>query len=152
MINEFDEVRTVIHAIYAAISGPAGERDWASHSKHFVPEARSYVLHRSPGGDALKAYSQEEYARSRGPFFRAHSFWEIETRCEIRVDGPFATALSYYDSYWDLSQQPFESGVNTIQLVKLDREWKIAAIMWEARSAAAIVAASDASAAQRFNT
>jgi hypothetical protein len=60
--------------------------------------------------------------------------------------------LSYYDSYWDLSQQPFESGVNTIQLVKLDREWKIAAIMWEARSAAAIVAASDASAAQRFNT
>jgi hypothetical protein len=119
-----------------------GERDWAAHEKHFAPEARSYVLHRGPGVDELKAYTQDEYARSRGPFFRTHDFWEIETRSEIRVEGPLATVLSYYDSLWDRSQTPFESGLNTIQLVKLDGVWKIASIMWEARSAAAIVAAS----------
>ena len=142
MTSDDNEIRALIHAIYAAISGPAGERDWASHSKHFAPEARSYVLHRDKSGDKLKAYTQDEYARSRGPFFRTHSFWEIETRSEIRVDGPLATALSYYDSFWDRSQPPFESGLNTIQLVKLDGQWKIASIMWEARSAAALVASS----------
>jgi hypothetical protein len=138
--SDENEIGALIHAIYAAISGPAGERDWAAHSKHFAPEARSYVLHRGPNGDELQAYTQDQYARSRGPFFRTHSFWEIETRCEIRVDGPLATASSYYDSFWDPAEPPFESGLNTIQLVKLDGKWKIASITWEARSAAAIVA------------
>ena len=139
--SDADEIRRLVHEIYAAISGPAGERDWSAHSKHFAPGARSYVLHRGPNGDELKAYSQDEYAQSRAPFFRTHSFWEIETRSEIRVDGPLATALSYYDSFWDRSKPPFESGLNIIQLVRLNGEWKIASIMWEARSAAAIVAA-----------
>ena len=143
MTSDHDQISAIIHAIYAAISGPAGQRDWAKHSRHFAPEARSFVLHRSAEGDELKAYSQEEYASSRDEFFRTHSFWEIETRCDIRVDGPLATAASYYDSFWDRSQPPFESGLNTIQLVRLDGEWKIASIMWEARTAAAIVAGKD---------
>lgn len=138
--SDVDEIRAVIQAIYAAISGPAGERDWKAHSRHFAPGARSYVLHRGEKGDELKAYSQDEYEKSRAPFFRTHDFWELETRCEVRLDGPLAVASSYYDSFWDRSKPPFESGLNTIQLVKLSGEWKIASIMWEARHAARIVA------------
>ena len=139
-MSDTDEIRKVIHAIYAAISGPAGERDWSAHSRHFTPNARSYVLHRSDTRDELKAYSQDEYAASRAPFFRTHDFWEIETRCDVRMDGPLAVASSYYDSFWDQSKPPFESGLNTIQFVKLNGEWKIASIMWEARTAAQLVA------------
>ena len=139
MSSYVDAIRSLIHAIYAAISGPAGERDWRAPSKHFAPDARSYVLHRGPDCDELKSYTQDEYAASRGPFFRTHDFWEIETRSDITVDGPLATALSYYDSFWDRAKPPFESGLNVISLVKLDGAWKIASIMWEARSAAAIV-------------
>lgn len=138
-MTQVDEIRAITHAIYAAISGPAGERDWNAHSRHFAPGARSYVLHRGPDGDELKSYSQDEYAASRAPFFRTHSFWEIETRCEVHTDGPLAIAQSYYDSFWDRSRPPFESGLNTIQFVKLDGEWKIASIMWEARTAASLV-------------
>src|SRR4051794_24068556 len=102
-MSDVQQIGEVIRAIYQAISGPAGERDWAAHSRHFAPGAMSYVLHRDPRGDELKAYTQTEYARSRGPFFRANSFWEIETKCEVKVDGPLATALSYYDSFWERS-------------------------------------------------
>jgi hypothetical protein len=139
-MSDVEQIRAVIHAIYEAISGPAGERDWSSHERHFAPGARSFVLHRSEAGDELRSYTQAEYIESRTPFFRKHSFWEIETRSDIQVDGPLAIARSYYDSFWDRSAPPFESGLNTIQLVKLKGEWKIASIMWEARSAALLVA------------
>jgi hypothetical protein len=137
--SDVNEIRAVIQAIYAAISGPAGERDWPAHKKHFAPGARSFVLHRGEQSDELKSYTQDEYTQSRDAFFRTHDFWEMETRCALRVEGPLAVASSSYDSFWDLAEPPFESGLNTILLVKLQGEWKIASIMWEARTAAKIV-------------
>jgi hypothetical protein len=139
-MTDAEQIHAIIKAIYAAISGPAGERDWKAHSRHFADGARSFVLHRSPDGDRLVSYTQDEYQASRAPFFRTHSFWEIETKCDLEIDGPLATASSYYDSFWNQNDAPFESGLNTIQFVKLNGEWKIASIMWEARSAARVVA------------
>jgi hypothetical protein len=139
-MSDAEQIHAIIKAIYAAISGPAGERDWKAHSRHFAAGARSFVLHRTPDGDKLVSYDQDEYQDSRAPFFRAHSFWEVETKCDLEIAGPLATASSYYDSFWDLKDPPFESGLNNILFVRLNAEWKIASIMWEARSAAKLVA------------
>lgn len=48
-MNDIEQIRAVMQATYAAISGPAGTRDWDAHAGHAVPECRSHVLHRGDG-------------------------------------------------------------------------------------------------------
>ena len=139
-MTDLDQIRQVLQGAYAAISGPAGPRDWAHHDTWFAPDARSIVIHRGDGPDRLEFLTQAQYQQSRGPFFEKHGFWEIEARCDIIVDGDLAVAMSQYESFWDPAKPPFERGTNSVQLVRLQGQWKIASIMWTAGIAAHQVA------------
>ena len=134
-MTDAEQIRALLRESYAAISGPRGRRDWESHARHFVTDARSLVLHR---GDAerVEVMSQAQYRDSRDPFFRNHSFWETETRCDVIVEGDLAVAMSHYESRWDPAEPPFETGVNSVQLARVDGNWKIVSIMWTAGIAA----------------
>ena len=134
-MTDSEAIQAVLQASYDVISGPAGERDWNRHRQFFTPNARLTVVHR----DRLEEMTEEQYRDSRAPFFRSHDFWEIETRCEVRVAGNVATALSHYACYWDQKAAPFDTGVNAVLFNKVEGEWKIAAITWEAGTAAARV-------------
>lgn len=141
MQNDVDAIRRVLQEAYATISGPAGERDWDRQARCFIPEARSIVVHRDASGERLELLTVDGYRDSRGPFLEAHSFWETETRCDVIVEGDLAVAMSHYESRWDPAQPPFETGVNSVQLIRMSGEWKIASIMWTAGAAARQVAA-----------
>ena len=141
-MNDIEQIRAVMQATYAAISGPAGPRDWDAHAGQAVPECRSHVLHRGDGASRLETMTEAQYRASRDPFLRTHSFWEIETRCDVLVEGDVAVAMSHYESRWKESDPPFETGVNAVQLVRLGGTWKIVSIMWTAGEAARQVAAS----------
>lgn len=141
-MNDIEQIRAVMQATYAAISGPAGPRDWDAHANQAVPECRSHVLHRGDGSSRLETMTEAQYRASRDPFFRTHSFWETETRCDVLIEGDVAVAMSHYESRWNETEPPFETGVNAVQLVRLDGEWKIVSIMWTAGEAARQVARS----------
>lgn len=140
-MNDTQQIRALLQESYAAISGPAGPRDWATHARHFVPQGRSHVVHRGDGPDRLQTMTEAEYRESRDPFFRTHAFWETETRCDVLIEGDLAVAMSHYESRWAESEPPFETGVNSVQLARIDGQWKIVSIMWTAGLAARQVAA-----------
>ncbi|HET9424708.1 MAG TPA: hypothetical protein VFO55_04990 [Gemmatimonadaceae bacterium] len=135
-LNDVQQIRALLQASYAAISGPAGRRDWEAHARYFIPEGRSHVVHSGDGSDRVETMTEAQYRDSRDPFFRTHSFWETETRCDVIVEGDLAVAMSHYESRWAESEPPFETGVNSVQLARLDGEWKIVSIMWTAGVAA----------------
>ena len=126
-------IRQVIREVYKAISGPAGPRDWEQYARCFVPEGRMVVAHRQPDGSVeLQPLSVEEYRRTREPYFSANAFYEIETRCDVTIEGSIALAFSYYESRHDLNQPPFETGVNCLQFARTRDGWRIVQTMWEA--------------------
>ena len=135
-MNDVEQIRALLANAYAAISGPAGSRDWAGHARHFADHARSVVIHRGGESERLELLTEAQYRDSRAPFFRKHGFWETETRCDVIVEGDLAVAMSHYDCRWDPAEPPFETGVNSVQLARLGGEWKIVSIMWTAGMAA----------------
>jgi hypothetical protein len=128
-------IRSVIADCYAAISGPAGIRDWNRHSACFADAARLTVVHET----RIESFSVREYQRSRTAFFATHAFFERETHGEIRVSGHVAHAFSFYESRWVEDDPPFESGVNSVQLILFRGGWLITGITWAAGSAARLV-------------
>lgn len=138
-MNDIEQIRAVLQNSYALISGPAGPRDWDAHGRLYTHDARATVIHRRDGATRVETMTGDEYRRSRDPFFREHDFWEIETRCQVVVAGDLAVAMSHYESRWTEAGPAFETGVNSVQLVRLDGGWKIACIMWTAGEAAAEV-------------
>lgn len=136
MQTDTDQIRSLLQASYAVISGPAGARDWSRHAGFFTDDARSIIIHRGENPDRVESMTEVQYRDSRDPFFRTHAFWETETRCDVVVAGDLAVAMSHYESRWAESEPPFETGVNSVQLARVDGEWKIVSIMWTAGVAA----------------
>ena len=142
-MNDVEQIRAVFRDTYAAISGPAGPRDWSQHAEVAIDDVRSIVVHRG-ATERIETMTETQYRASRDPFFRAHSFWETETRCDVIIEGDLAVAMSHYESRWKESDPPFETGVNSAQLVRLGGQWKIVSIMWTAGVAARQVAVENA--------
>jgi hypothetical protein len=138
-MSDTEQIRALLQHSYALISGPAGPRDWAAHARLYTPNARAIVVHRGDGATRVESMTQDEYRRSRDPFFLAHSFWELETSCDVTIVGDLASAMSHYESRWTRDGAAFETGTNSVQLVRVDGQWKIASIMWTAGDAAAEV-------------
>ena len=131
--TDIDEIRAVVQQIYAAISGPAGTRDWAANAHAFAPEGRSMVAHRQDDGTVkLQPLTVDDFRRTREPYFLTHAFYEQETSADVQVFGSLAHVLSHYESRHDLNQPPFETGVNSIQLAKTSAGWRVVSCMWQA--------------------
>ena len=135
MATDTDAIRDLIAESYRGISGPAGPRDWQRHADCFVDSASLRVVHRENGGSSVETLSLVDYQASRGPFFEKTAFFESEVRSDILVSGDIAHAMSEYESRWSPDEPPFETGVNSIQLVRLCGEWRIVSIMWVAGTA-----------------
>ena len=139
MNEDVAAIRQLLEESYAVISGPAGARNWSRHSELFIDSARLVVLHPIANGYRIESLSVKEYEESRDAFFRRGSFYETEVGCDVTVSGDLAHAMSRYESRWDPSEAPFETGVNSVQLARLNGAWKIVSIMWTAGLAAARV-------------
>ncbi len=127
-------IREVVRLLYASISGPADQApDWDLNASLFAPVGRSLVVHtRADGSRHLELLTCDEFRRSRDAYLSTHAFYEIETHSDVIVEGNIAHVMSYYASRHNLDDAPFEHGVNSIELVRLDGMWRVVFIMWEA--------------------
>ena len=139
MTTDTDAIREVIAQSYREISGPAGARDWRRYAKCFLDSASLRVVHRENGRSHVETMSLSDYRSSRGPFFECHAFFEREVQSDVVVNGDVAHAMSEYESRWSSDEPPFETGVNSIQLIRVNGEWRIASIAWVAGSAAGLL-------------
>lgn len=128
------ETSRVVQALYATISGKAGEpRNWTLHDSLFAPGAHSYVLHASANGTReAESLTNAQYRATRQSYFDANDFYEVEIAHDAHVRGNTALVFSDYESRRTPEGPAFDRGVNAIMMIRLHGEWRITSIAWEA--------------------
>jgi hypothetical protein len=124
----------IVQALYSTISGKAGEpRNWELSDTLFAQDACSYVLHATTDGDRdAEVLTQAQYRATRQPYFDANDFYEVEVAHEAHVRGNTALVFSDYESRRTPDGPAFDRGVNAIMMIRLNGEWRITSIAWEA--------------------
>ena len=131
---DVSSVQSIVTALYAAISGPAGaERDWDRLRNLFYPGARLLRTIISPEGVvSLSAMSVEDFINFAAPFFRTNSFYERELFSKMDQFGQLAHVLSTFDSASEPDgSRSLGRGINSIQLWSDGSRWWVMSMLWD---------------------
>jgi hypothetical protein len=124
----------IIAALYDVISGPAGKkRDWDRMRSLFVPGARLIPTGPRPGGGVgSRVLTVDEYITRAAAFFDKEGFFEREVARRTETFGSIAHAFSTYESrHKPEDPQPFQRGINSIQLMNDGHRWWVLTIFWQ---------------------
>lgn len=127
------DIGSVIEAMYAMVSGPAGPREFSLHQV-FHPEARQMRTGVDGAGVPwIKIMDQEQYRADTAAFFAANDFFEVETARRIDVLGNMAHVWSVYEARTAPDDEtPERRGINSIQLFRDERgHWRIMSMIWD---------------------
>jgi hypothetical protein len=127
-----DSMDTVIRAVYDAISGPAGPRDWARFRALFAEGARLISIRVTPEGPAANVMTPDDYVKRAAPNMEKTGFFEAEIAHRVETFGNIAHVFSTYESRRAPGDKPFARGINSFQLVKEGKVWKVMTILWDA--------------------
>jgi hypothetical protein len=127
-----DSIDSVVRAVYAVISGPAGTRDWARFRSLFADGARLISMRPTADGAAAQVMSPDDYAKRAGANFEKNAFFESELARRVETFGSIAHIFSTYESRRAPGEKPFARGINSFQLVKEGASWKVITILWDA--------------------
>jgi hypothetical protein len=133
MTYDFTRIADALDALYATLSGPAGERDWDVRHQLFHPDAKLIRTGVDENGVSwLKIMTLEEYREDVAFIFKRIPFFEIETERRVEQFGNIAHAWSIYEERRDPSAPVERRGVNSIQLFRDQaRRWRIMSIIWD---------------------
>jgi len=116
-----------IRGVYDVISGPPGQkRDFDRMRSMFAPDATLKAI----GPKGLRGGSLEDYISRNSAVLEKEGFTERELGRRVEIWGGLATAWSAYDGR-TANGSFHERGINSFQLVKVDRKWLIASILWQ---------------------
>ena len=131
-----DSQESVVRAVYAVISGPAGPRDWVRFRGLFAPGARLITMRAGADGvPAAAVMTPDEYAARAGANFEKNAFFESELARRVEAFGNIAHVFSTYESRRAPGEKPFARGINSFQLVKEGAAWKVMTILWDSENA-----------------
>ncbi len=132
--SDVESIDAILAAVYASISGPAGPRDWERFHSLFIPDARLIPTGRPPQGAARhQVWSPQQYVERVGPMFEQNPFHEIEVHRVVEEFGNIAHVFSTYESRRDPADaEPFQRGINSIQLFNDGTRWWVVTIFWDA--------------------
>jgi len=129
---DVDTVEHVIAAVYDAISGPAGPRNWDRFRSLFYTGARLIPSRRDDTGKVTaNSLTVEEYIQRAQAFFDKEGFYEAAVANRIEVWDHLAHVWSTYESRHAKGEAPFARGINSFQLVNDGTRWWILTIYWE---------------------
>jgi hypothetical protein len=113
-------IDSIIRAMYDVISGPAGARNWELHKN-------GQTLH--------KVMTPDDYVRGAGAYFQQHAFYESEISRHTEQFGNIAHVFTTYTSRRDPKAEPFERGINSVELLNDGTRWWILTISWDSERA-----------------
>jgi hypothetical protein len=123
----------IIAALYAAISGPAGQkRDWERFRPLFIPDARLIVARppRPEGPQPPRVMTVEQYIAGSGAL--ENGFFEREISRISETFGGVTHRFSTYESRRRAEDPaPFTRGINSIQLLNDGTRWWIVTVFWD---------------------
>lgn len=123
-----------VAALYDVISGPADEtRDWERFASLFLPDGRIRAFTTLPDGTPQEgSWSVEQFAGAAAEYYAEDGFWEREIWSRTDRFGTVAHVLSSYESrVGSPDADPIGRGLNSIQLVRHEGRWWIAAIAFD---------------------
>lgn len=122
----------VMRALYAAISGPAGPRDWPALRALFAPGAELVrTVETDTGARVRDRMSVDEFVVRAGSQIERAGFHEREIAARIDVFGSVAQVWSTYEALRDPAGAPFARGVNGVQMFFEDGAWRITHLVWD---------------------
>jgi cell pole-organizing protein PopZ len=128
----------IVAALYDVISGTAGQpRDWDRMRSLFAPEGRLMAVGARPeGAYALRAMSVDDYITRNSKAFATMGFFEREAARSTETFGQIVHVFSTYESRHARGDaEPFQRGINSIQLVNDGKRWWIVNVLWRAEDA-----------------
>ena len=133
-LNDVQQIETLVQAMYACISGPAGApRDWARFRYLQRPDALSLrTVIDADGRPRAEVFNVESYIRNVEPFFAGNSFFEIEMDSRIERFGQVAHVWSRYEAR-PAPESPvlLKRGANSIQLFNDGSRWWVVSTIWD---------------------
>jgi hypothetical protein len=126
-----DSIETTVKAVYDAISGPAGPRDWVRFRALFAEGSRLIAMRVSATGPAPAVMTPEDYIQRTTPNFEKNGFFETAIAQRIETFGSIAHVFSTYESRRAPGEKPFARGINSFQLIRQGNGWKIMTILWD---------------------
>jgi hypothetical protein len=130
--GDVDSIDHIIAAVYDAISGPAGPRDWDRFRTFFYPGARLIPSRRDDKGVVTaRASTPDEYATRAQEFFSKEGFFENSVANRVEQWDHIAHVWSTYESRHAKGEKPFARGINSFQLLNDGTRWWILTIYWE---------------------
>ncbi|MCF7220715.1 hypothetical protein [Marilutibacter chinensis] len=127
-------IGTVLDAMYAMISGPAGPRDWSRQDEFFHPACRQIRTGADADGTPwMQSFGLAEYRENADRLLSSMDFYEVETHRELRIFGNIAHAWSRYEARTSPdAPRPERRGINSIQLYReADGRWRIIHMIWD---------------------
>ncbi|HKK26734.1 MAG TPA: hypothetical protein VKB18_01505 [Gemmatimonadota bacterium] len=124
----------ILAALYDVISGPAGQkRDWDRMRSLFIPGARLVPTGvDSAGTTRWRTMSVDDYIRWSGPYLEKNGFFEKEIGRTVERYGTIAQVFSAYASRHEADDaEPFQRGINSVQLLWDGSRWWVVTIFWE---------------------
>jgi hypothetical protein len=128
----------IVAALYDVISGPAGHpRDWDRMRSLFAPEGRLMAVGARPEGVyALRAMTVEDYIARNSKALATMGFFEREAARSTETFGQIVHVFSTYESRHARGDaEPFQRGINSIQLYNDGKRWWIVNLLWRAEDA-----------------
>lgn len=123
-----------IDALYDVISGPEGfEIDRSVFDPLFMDDARLSATYTSQSGEqGFVSWTPAEYVEAVWSGPRERGFFEIELYKTVEQFGNVVHAFSTYESRWNEDdEEPFQRGINSIQLLKRTDRYYIVSILWQ---------------------
>lgn len=132
ILQDSKDLDAAIAKLYSVISGGAGvKRDWDAFRGMFAADARMHVVATREGKSRLVTLTPDDYVTRSGPMLEKDGFFEKESKRTLVSYGDLVHVWSSYEARrTPEDKDPFMRGVNSIQLAKLDGQWKIVSIVW----------------------
>jgi hypothetical protein len=131
MEEKVNSIEVVINSLYDSISFKKGERpDLDKLQKLFIDEARLIRTTK----DSHEFMKVEDFLSSFNTRIDAGEFIEFreyEIKNKIEMFGGIAHAFSTYETDFETPGGKLEArGINSIQLIEMNNEWKVVSIFW----------------------
>lgn len=132
--SDVESIDSVLKAMYDVISGPQGqERDWDRFRALCAPGAR--LIPCSPkdaeGKVRARVLTVDEFVKRASEATRQAGFFEREVARKVDRFGHVAHVFSTYESRREPNGDPFDRGINSIQLLWDESRWWIVTIYWD---------------------
>ena len=127
-------IDSILAALYASISGPAGDRDWPRFRSLFAKDARLTSATKESSDHPVRLMSPDDYMNLARDYFKTHAFYENAIVNKVDRFGNTVQVFSSYESRNAPNEKPFARGINSIQLFYDQNRWYVLSILWDEES------------------